>query len=156
MYILPVDTKGLTSTDVSKQWEMYYSYLDVFLHRIPSSISSLIVSNDYYNPKSVFSPHDSWLESLIVEVKSSGNRSEFRTTDIKVKLLGAYHDRYLYFIYKNVFSYSQTVSQVNPGDWLYDEYQLSTNDKIIHEIAFDNGDLKIECEDIEFSQELLK
>jgi hypothetical protein len=86
------------------------------------------------------SPHDAWLESLsIAEVP--GDENFKRITNIRVLLLGAYHDCYIEIFYPHVFRYDlQSPSSVRGlGDWRYDEFTLSPNDHVIHGFTYDEG-----------------
>ena len=88
---------------------------------------------------------------MIVRELASGERKQFRSAEIFIRLLAAYHDGYIELTYKNVQSYSfkkQDFSSLSHDDWLYDEIRVSENDFVLHEIEWVNSDWLIECEDI--------
>jgi len=72
--------------------------------------------------------------------------------------LGAYHDGFIELSYAQVFRYSLGApsSVRGQGDWLYDEFTLSSSGNIIHEIEWagfhhdDGARWIIEASDIEF------
>jgi hypothetical protein len=89
---------------------------------------------------------------------ASGDRRQKRALEIRIRLLGAYHDGYLNLVYSGVRSYSlETPAEfkwppygVGHGDWLYDEVRLSDNGHVLHEIEFSRGSRwTIECDDID-------
>jgi hypothetical protein len=81
-----------------------------------------------------------------------------RITAMRVRLLGAYHDGHLDLFYPRVFRYSLQSPTCVPGlgDWLCDEFTLSPDDQVVHEIewaGFASGQESrwiIEASDIEF------
>lgn len=81
-------------------------------------------SFDWYRlPEDHRSPHDAWVESIIISEPSSGDRHENRGLEIHVRLLGAYHDGTIEFNYKGVQRYSIEAMRdaAGHGDWLEDE-----------------------------------
>jgi hypothetical protein len=102
-------------------------------------------------------PHDGWLESLAVsEVRGAGDGESITT--IRTRLLGAYHDGHIELFYPRVFSYDlQSPSCIRDlGEWLYDEFTLSPDGHIIHEIEWaglprdESSRWIIEASDVEF------
>ena len=67
----------------------------------------------YKDPRDHRCPHDAWVEELMLDEPSSGDRHEHRTTKIRIRLLGAYHDGKIEFHYKGVTSYSFTSKPVD-------------------------------------------
>ncbi len=57
---------------------------------------------------------------------------------MRVRLLGAYHDFELEFFYPKVFSYTFQAGALNSGhgDWRYDEFRLSDDGHLVHEIQW--------------------
>lgn len=76
---------------------------------------------------------------------------------LKVRLLGAYHDGFLELHYPRVWSYRLNIDHGEGGhrDWRYDEFRLSDNGSLIHEIEWcgfrDAGTWVVEASDVEFS-----
>ena len=81
-----------------------------------------------------------------------------RSLSIRIRLFAAYHDGYIEFYYPSVFAYTleSQLCTNGLGDWLYDEFRLSSGGHLIHEIewsGFPNGkDTRwiIEASDVEF------
>ena len=67
-----------------------------------------------------------------------GARHEQRTSTLTIRLLGAYHDGYIEFSYPDVYDYDIRGADVGQGhgDWRYDEFRLSDNGRVIHEIEW--------------------
>ena len=57
---------------------------------------------------------------------------------ITLKLLGAYHDGHIQFHYPRVFSYSFDTQNSSGGhnDWRYNEFRISEESHLIHEIEW--------------------
>src|SRR5215475_3040321 len=89
--------------------------------------------------------------------------SQYRAIEIRVRLLGAYHDRRIELIYEGVRNYSLETSpkfkspptyKTGHGDWLIDEIRLSERNLVIHGIEFSSGSRwLIECENIQYHSE---
>ena len=58
--------------------------------------------------------------------------------NLRVRLLGAYHDRLIELFYPQVFSYAMDNprSQAGHFDWRYSEIRLGDNGNVIHEIEW--------------------
>jgi hypothetical protein len=102
-------------SDAEGAFARYRDYLEKNRHRFPSSALALATSDWYFGFTSHQAPHDSWLESVQVFEPSSGERSELRTTSIRIRLLGAYHDGYIEFYYPMVSEYSLTADTLGQG-----------------------------------------
>lgn len=84
---------------------------------------------------------------------AEGDRKQFRTIEIKVVLLGAYHNGNIEITYKKVRQYSiaKEDTRSDHDDWIVDEIRLSEDGFVVHEIEWENKpNWIIECEDIEF------
>lgn len=144
--------------EIKSHFEEYYRYLRNSRDKMPSSAFEYAVATWHYDANDHRCPHDSWLETLEIVELSSGERSEIRRVDIRMSLLGAYHDGYINLTHKNVTSYClEKVHGATPGtsapaghqDWLIDELRLSDRGKVVHEILFSgNSHWIIECEDV--------
>jgi hypothetical protein len=101
-------------------------------------------------------PHDSLVEAITISEPASGKRREKRHIEIKVRLLGAFHDGHLELSYSDVQAYSLTGASdkrrlVGHDDWLVDEVRLSEKKQVEHEILFVSGSRwLVECADIRF------
>lgn len=131
--------------------------------RMPSRALEFAVASWHYDHNDHRCPHDAWVESIRINEPSSGTRREIRSVDIRIELLGAYHDGHIVLTYPGVRMYS-LFQPLGPGlhpplhrghgDWLIDEISPSNNGNpeaplIVHEIVFSGGGLwTIEADDI--------
>jgi aminomethyltransferase len=154
------DTTSRDFEDFNAAWENYYSYLRSLEGKIPKSAYEFANAEWHYKTSDARCPHDAWLEELrIGEVEEQSGKFELKPIEIYVRLLGAYHDGHLEFIYKNIHQYSMNserdflLSKHKGGfyhhDWMRDEIRLSEDGFVIHEIEWLNARWIIECEDIE-------
>jgi len=110
---------------------------------------------DMHNPRCL---HDSWVNAIVVDEKGSGDREEYRSIEITMKLLGSYHDGVHVITYQHVKGYSLSASQthrlaaaVGHGDWLIDELIISSDNLLYHEVHFSEGaHLAVFCEDVSY------
>jgi hypothetical protein len=122
--------------DVVEAYRQYQQYLREHEREFPPGAFALGTAEWYQNPNDHRCPHDGWLENFIVSENVASEKR--RATSIQTRLLAAYHDGYIEFFYPQVFSYTLE----NPtcarglGDWLYDEFRLSSNGRVIHEIEW--------------------
>ena len=79
---------------------------------------------------------------------------------IRLKLLGAFHDRWIFVEYLGVREFLISGEMVLPRgrnqDWVYDEVHLSDTGLIEHVVAFEAFAFKILSADLRVSFELLK
>ena len=145
------------NADVAGSYQRYQQYLREQKHVFPPNAFALATAEWYQNPADHRCPHDGWLESFIISETPNLER-KMRTLSIRTRLLGAYHDGYIEFYYSSVFAYTleSQLCTKGLGDWLYDEFRLSSEGRLIHEIewsGFPNGkDARwiIEASDVEF------
>jgi hypothetical protein len=143
--------------DVVGAYQRYQQYLREHRDRFPPGAFALATSEWWQLPHDHRCPHDGWLENVAISEIVGGNDAE-RITTIRIRLLGAYHDGFIELFYPRVVSYRlESPSSVRGlGDWLYDEFTLSAEGNIIHEIEWrgfpkDEGSRWIiEASDIEF------
>ncbi len=145
--------------EIVPTFEKYFKYLESVKEQFPKSAYQLATSEWYYDPRDPKCPHDSWLVNLSIGESGTGERNETRTNDISIKLLGAYHDGHIKLHYLKVKAYSlghqpkvtaTGESIQGHGDWLYDEFRLSENGLVLHEIEWAHGRWLIEATDVEF------
>lgn len=124
--------------DVVGAYRRYQDYLRQHRAELPSTAYDLGTAEWYQDPNDHRCPHDAWLESITVAEAATGARGEHRNTNIRIRLLGAYHDGFLEFYYPRVFSYSfvSPSSVRGLGEWLYDEFRVSSAGHLIHEIEW--------------------
>lgn len=134
-------------------WGHYQEYLHQNQQRFPPGAFSLGTAVWWQDGNDHRSPHDAWLESVTFSEPASGESCEIRHTQMKVRLLAAYHDGFIELLYPRVFSYSlqSTDCRSGLGDWCYDEFTLSPAGHVIHEIEWTFGHRWIiEASDIEY------
>jgi len=145
-YILTPEIYSRDWDKVKERFSQYRHYREAIADRLPQGAKEYALGA-YHNSFERESPHDSWLEGLRMEVSSTGDRSQYRTLDIHVRLLGSYHDGYIDFHYRNVHDYLL----VGGDEWAYDEVRLGSEANVIHEIRFLGGNhWLIECEDFTY------
>jgi hypothetical protein len=61
-----------------------------------------------------------------------------RSTTLTIRLLGAYHDGFIEFLYPEVYAYDLGATSVGQGhgDWRYDEFRLGDGGRLVHEIEW--------------------
>ena len=123
---------------VVSAFERYRDYLSAHATAFPCSALSLASSDWYFDPRDHRCPHDAWLEGITISEPATGDRSEKRITEIRVRLLGAYHDGFIELFYPCVLRYSLSASSSarGIGDWLYDEFRVAPSGHLIHEIEW--------------------
>jgi hypothetical protein len=142
-----------TADQAGKALAEYRTYLESVRRDLPPSAHEFASAPWHYDFADHRCPHDSWLETLTISEPSSGTRKEKRQCQIRVHLLGAFHDGYIDLSYLNVRSYSFSGASVLPdtahGEWLIDEVRLSQRKLVEHEVLFSSGShWLIESEDI--------
>lgn len=163
-YILSKDLPPLDSNLHEKrykqQWRAYEQHLQKIAKKLPPSVKEYAQAEWHYDPSDHRCPHDSWLEHIIIRELANGERSEIRSLEIEMRLLGAYHDGHLEFIYSDVESYCLNqpyregrweTNEKGHKDWMVDEIDLSRHGYVWHEIEWqDGGHWMIECKSFEY------
>ncbi len=143
--------------DAVGSYHRYQQYLREQERTFPPGAFALGTAEWWHHPNDHRCPHDSWLESFTVsEVRGSDEAK--RITTIRTRLLGAYHDGHIELFYPRVFRYQlHSPSCVRGlGDWRYDEFTLSPDGHVIHEIEWagfpyeEGSRWIIEASDIEY------
>ena len=116
----------------------YRDYLSAHAPGFPSGALALATSDWYFDPSDHRCPHDGWLEGITISEPAIGERGEERSTAIRVRLLGAYHDGFIELFYPSVLRYSLIASSSlrGIGDWRYDEFRVAPAGHLIHEIEW--------------------
>ena len=92
----------------------------------------------YSDPSDHRCPHDAWLESCEIREAAHGERGGGRTTEITIRLLGAYHDGYIALRYSGVERFVISSEAVAAGlrDWLSDRFTVTSSELIRHDITW--------------------
>jgi hypothetical protein len=135
MYVLSeqLDAGG----DPRLPFQRYSQYLQSNRERFPASALAL-ASGPLLDASDPRCPHDAWLEWARFEEPSQGERHEIRELNLRVRLLGAHHDRYIELFYPRVHAYTLSNAQSAAGhfDWRYSEIRLTAAGTILHEIEW--------------------
>ena len=140
-------------SDAAGAYQRYQAYFKENKQRFPPGAYALGTSEWWQDANSHRSPHDAWLESVTFSEPSRGERSQERTTAMKVQLLASFHDGFIELFYPGVFRYSLESADcvAGLGDWRYDEFRLSPAGNVIHEIEWSKGARwVIEASDVEY------
>jgi WD40 repeat protein len=151
VFILPSDFQ--TNSDTTETWAeayaRYTAYLQSVRDKLPAGATNYALGGRQ-NCGDRDCPHDCWLEEVTFDYQATGKRSEIRSLDIHVRLLGSYHDGYIEFHYSGVHDYSM----VGVSEWGYDEIRLTDDGHVLHEIEFDLSSGRrwiIECDDVTYT-----
>ncbi len=136
MFVLSdqLDTRG----DPNLPFRKYREYLEQNRSRFPKVAYELAFSGLLVDASDHRCPHDGWLEWAKFEETSDDARHEVRSLNLRVRLLGAYHDLFIELFYPQVFSYvmSNPSSDAGHFDWRYSEIRLTEKGNVIHEIEW--------------------
>ena len=132
---------GERDADVVGAFRRYAEYVEANRESFPTGAFRLASSEWYFDFTDRRCPHDGWLESASFLEPSNGERSEIRSTELTIRLLGAYHDGHVELHYPEVSAYQLIGPAVGPGhgDWRYDEFRLNSSGKLVHEIEWAGG-----------------
>lgn len=143
--------------DPRGSFESYTAYIETERHRFPCTALALLDSDWYFGFSDHRAPHDAWLEDVRVSESRPADDDSRPETTIHVRLLGAYHDGIIEFIYTGVTSYALQMPDLHRGhcDWRYDEFRVSESGHLIHEIewcgSMDSGRWLIQARDVTHS-----
>jgi hypothetical protein len=136
-------------------WRRYQQYLLQHREGFPQNAFSLATAEWYHDPNDHRCPHDGWLQSLFFSASAAEPKK--RPLTLQIRLLGAYHDAYVEFTYPQIFGYTlEGPSSAVLGDWLYDEFRITSKNHLVHEIEWaGSGNATgarwiIEADDVEF------
>jgi hypothetical protein len=139
--------------DIRGAWRRYQDYLRENQPQFPTGAFALGTAVWWQDGNDHRSPHDAWLENITISETAIGDDIGERVTAMRVRLLGAYHDGFIELFYPRVFNYSlqSQASRYKTCDWVYDEFRLSPDGHVIHEIEWLGGTRWIiEASDIEY------
>lgn len=154
-----IDAWGAGFEAVHAAWERHLAHVASIRDRLPPGARAYAEAPWHYDVADPRCPHDAWVEHFHLHEPARGDRRERRRIDLEVRLLGAYHDGYLTFRYRNVVAYR--VAQTNTpsarpfrglvghGDWLTDDIGISAEGFVTHDVLFAlGGRWFIECEEL--------
>ena len=144
--------------DFQGYWRRYEDYIESVRDQMPPGAMKLALSAEWYDFSCHHCPHDAWLQDFkIIEGETASGQK--RGDSAELKLLGAYHDELLVLRYPRLMSFNIQAPALSDGmgDWRYDEFRLSANGKLLHEIEWASGARwLIEADDIEFEWQPLQ
>jgi hypothetical protein len=134
----------------------YLEYIDALKDKLPLGAKAFALAPWRYDMPDRRCPHDSWVESLVLDEVASAEDVAVRSLEVSARFFGAYHDWRFRLTYKDVQSYAlkleraiRVKAKIGHGDWIIDEICLTKNNLILHEIVFsDSGLWKIVCQDV--------
>lgn len=145
--------------------ENYEKYIQSIYRKLPEHIYSFAANPNHFNFESHSSLHDSWLESLTVRETATGERNEIRRLEVKIALLGPFHDRRIHLNYTGVSRYSfdtpprygdSRYEHTAHGDLFTHEVRLGHEGLFIHELLFERDTtFLIECCDMKHWEEVI-
>ncbi|MGH9561627.1 MAG: hypothetical protein ACRD3S_09250, partial [Terracidiphilus sp.] len=80
-------------TEAHRGWTPEYrKYLSTIAGNLPRGVTAFAFCDWYYDGHNHRCPHDGWIEELAIIEPATGDRNEHRRIEIRLRLLGAYHD----------------------------------------------------------------
>jgi len=105
-YILSAQRNLEDRDEAQRLWSVYHQYLRENQAAFPKGAFALASSDWYYGFDDHHrAPHDAWLESATFEETATGERNQIRQLNLRLRLLGAYHDKWIEFFYPKVFAH---------------------------------------------------
>jgi hypothetical protein len=140
-------------------WAGYEDALVPIASRLPANTRKYALAAWHCDVTDHRCIHDAWIEAISVVESGTGPRKEKRGLGIVMRLLGAYHDRYLILKFPGVRRYriehplvEERRNDVAHGDVLDDSIQLTADGTILYSMRMEFGSVEIEAKDVEFSQ----
>lgn len=147
-FILTKDRPENSYEEWQSAWSAYSNYLSSIRDQLPKGAYEFAIASWHYNFEDHRSPHDGWLETLVIQERAIAERTEQRAVEMTILLKAANHDGTIEIKYVVVESYSLTKAFEGNGqdgggsghqDWLYDEVRLSEQGNVLHEIEWSGG-----------------
>ena len=155
VYILTHDRPLNSYEEWQSHWSKYCDYLASVRTQLPPAAYNFATAPWHYDFSDHRAPHDGWLDEIAIREPASGNRKEYRSLEIVVRLFAAYHDGHIELKYLVVQNYSLACGEhggQGHGDWMYDEIRLSDRGYVLHEIEWSRGGRwLIECGDVSYT-----
>jgi len=139
------------SIDCDHAFASYRRYLADNENIFPPSAYRLATSDWYFDPQKQGCPHDAKLDKFQI-AESAGDKGD--SISIIIRLRSAWQAGLIELSYPEVFRYELRLFENTGGhqDWRYDEFRVTTNGHVIHEIewcgAKESGRWLIEATDV--------
>jgi hypothetical protein len=121
---------------------------------LPEGARAFVLADWHYNYNDERSPHDSWLRRIEFLRDLEGE-----SASVQLRLLGAFHDRWVIVRYCGISAFSVSGELIFPPgheqDWIYDEVHLSDSNRVEHVIQFEKFVIRAEAADLFVSFEPL-
>ena len=85
------DIGALSPESIKSRFEEYNDYLKSIQAHLPPDVYAFATA-PWHHDDGKLGLHDSWLESLTISEPASGNRSQNRAIEIRIRLLSAYQE----------------------------------------------------------------
>lgn len=139
--------------DFHDYWKRYEDYLKAEGYRMPPGALKLAQSADWYDFGVHACPHDARLIEACLLNETSDERRGNAVLTLNIRLRGAYDDGTIHLKYPRVFRHEISSQDCSfwMSEWRYDEFRLSADGHLLHEIEWaDGARWLIEASDIEF------
>jgi hypothetical protein len=138
-----------------ERWAAIHQYNAAISAQLPPGAKEFAFAESHYNYNDPSCPHDSWIKSI--EIRTDDSKRNIEAVCLCV--LGAFHDRLIFFDYTGITDLSLegrlvSASGSNP-DWIYDEVHLCESGSVEHVIEFEESVIRIECADFRCSWKML-
>ncbi len=118
----------------------YKDYVESNRDRFPASAFALATSDWYFSFGDPRAPHDAHLVSVTISETPLADPEPFAGIAIRIRIRSA-HKGIIELFYPRVYRYSLTCSGSESChcDWRYDEFRLSDEGHLLHEIEWWHG-----------------
>jgi hypothetical protein len=137
VFILSAERRG-TPGEVSESFSRYREYLRSSEDRFPVGAFQLATASWYFDFSDHRSPHDGRLRELRVSEETADETTGRQTVGLVIRLTKPYDGTELEFAYPGVVRYTLHLGNGGWGhrDWRYDEFRLSEDGHVVHEIEW--------------------
>ena len=133
----------------------YIKYLEKNQSRIPKNVYDFATDAKHYDLASHDSLHDAWVKQIRINEISEGDRSEIRSIQMEIELVGPYHDRLITLSYSGVIKMNIMSTgdlRYGWGDLLSHKFFYNEHSNCMsHELLLSNGRIEILFGDMGYS-----
>ncbi|MDB6066457.1 MAG: hypothetical protein JWR26_2665 [Pedosphaera sp.] len=124
--------------DVLGSFKAYQEYLKRNQNQFPPGAFMLGTALCYYNANDHRCPHDGRLQTVLITEEDESLETDRRLITMRIKLLGRYGDGHIELFYPEVFRFEflESPPSNGMGDWRYDEFTVTSQGRVIHEIEW--------------------